>query len=53
MVNCGNCDEAQAIWSCIECGEKLCGQCDADFHRPAKMKSHRRTKLASAPSRYV
>eukprot|EP00808_Paulinella_micropora_P004156 g48791.t1 len=47
-VLCEDCEEQAASFWCEECEQKLCGQCDKNFHRRGKRKDHIRVPLSSA-----
>merc|ERR1712038_2192467 len=42
---CGNCEAPSCIFSCFECKERYCNDCDTLIHRKAAMEQHLRMKL--------
>ncbi len=44
MANCDNYCENLALWSCAECNESFCTECDRALHKPPPMRDHHRSK---------
>jgi hypothetical protein len=49
---CSNCDTAMAVYYCQDCKADYCtvNNCDAEYHASDKLRSHRRTSIATSPS---
>jgi hypothetical protein len=45
---CYLCDDATVSVKCLQCENLFCNDCDADFHKPAKMHGHQRVDIDSS-----
>ena len=43
---CGNCEENVAVVRCLDCDEVYCADCNLEYHKAAKFRTHRRSPLA-------
>ena len=48
-ASCEECSNCEASFSCEECGQMLCVECDLFIHRNGKRKMHLRTSCAVVP----
>eukprot|EP00164_Ancoracysta_twista_P001099 GFYU01001436.1.p1 GENE.GFYU01001436.1~~GFYU01001436.1.p1 ORF type:complete len:261 (+),score=50.63 GFYU01001436.1:188-970(+) len=46
-MTCGQCEEAEALDICVQCGEDLCKACDGELHAKGRMAKHIRLPIAT------